>query len=677
MMKKRILTACLAVCLMLLTAGLAETRQEILAGFGGLLTEDFINVLRVETNTTGHEQSLRIYFEEDTFLGGTTGYEEPWLARGGCVAETYADLDGDGTNEYLLIRVEAILHQEEDYSYTDETWYATVYEAEGGGWRRACDIPLMLPREGSRFLQLTDRYGRSELMAGWSGYWDGGSGGVRAALYTWDGSEAWVDLLLEANIGEDSFIAYGPIDPAVQEDVMGALAGARWEPDELGRLGLIDGVNCRISRLPDEGADLGMVFDVDEEGKKVTLREGIADSFDAIAPQAMAYGVTIACIPTREEESGWLYESYDLSIKGSGLTLLTAGEGFEPGAQAYLDLRAHFEEDPLIDREGGAPAGFTFITPEPFVTAIPTAPPTAVPTAVPTPVPTEAPTPAPERVSNVGPVTASASSFRVNRDRSISVDPSCAADGSFSTAWNSNRNSGGEWLRLDAAGGALYQVAGLRIANGYWKSDKVFRENAAVASCDIYCDGRYVTTAYLTKSRELQTVRFPQTVSCRSVTLEVRSTHGGSEYSDICVTEIELLGPNDGVLAPWALPDWGRSVEALENSLAYGQSLAKGSYGPAVAGLQLLLRDGFGIPGVEADGDFGSGTQKAVAVLGQWMQQRLGPACLPMAYGIADRAYWTNMLACMDGGAYVPEGGAYIPEESAFVPEEGGEEAFE
>ena len=78
-----------------------------------------------------------------------------------------------------------------------------------------------------------------------------------------------------------------------------------------------------------------------------------------------------------------------------------------------------------------------------------------------------------------------------------------------------------------------------------------------------------------------------------------------------------------------------------------GGELEKGDYGLPVVGLQLILRDGFGLLDGAADGDFGSGTREAVKDLAAKMQDVL-PVCEDMEKGVVDAAFWRNMLAYMD-----------------------------
>ena len=108
------------------------------------------------------------------------------------------------------------------------------------------------------------------------------------------------------------------------------------------------------------------------------------------------------------------------------------------------------------------------------------------------------------------------------------------------------------------------------------------------------------------------------------------------------------MGVNGQSLSSEAINDWGRAVQSLMEHVLYGGVLAKGDSGFEVLGLQLLLKDGFGVLDGAIDGDFGSGTQKAIDKLEAQMQEALGENAVKMHSGVVDEAYWTNMLAYMD-----------------------------
>ena len=80
---------------------------------------------------------------------------------------------------------------------------------------------------------------------------------------------------------------------------------------------------------------------------------------------------------------------------------------------------------------------------------------------------------------------------------------------------------------------------------------------------------------------------------------------------------------------------------------ALSGTIVRGSYGFQVIGLQLLLREGFGVLDGAVDGSFGRGTETAVNELADRMRAAL-PNCESMISGTVNAAYWRNMLAYMD-----------------------------
>ena len=94
------------------------------------------------------------------------------------------------------------------------------------------------------------------------------------------------------------------------------------------------------------------------------------------------------------------------------------------------------------------------------------------------------------------------------------------------------------------------------------------------------------------------------------------------------------------------MDDWGSAVQRLRSKLLSGGRVMRGDHSVEVAGLQLLLREGFHVLNGSVDGAFGNGTQAALDMLADRMRQAL-PNCETMIPGVVDGAYWRNMMAYM------------------------------
>ena len=277
----------------------------------------------------------------------------------------------------------------------------------------------------------------------------------------------------------------------------------------------------------------------------------------------------------------------------------------------------------------------------------PTFAPTSLPTVVPTITPTAEPTQAWSTEDSIGrysdKYSVSVSTYRYDNQYLVSGD--CAVDGNLRTAWNAYDRLAGEWIQLSVKDGRQYMIGGLRIASGYWKNSDVYNDNSCPKTVEIYCDGRYVQTIVLQHIWDYQTIWFDAPVTGSSIKLAVQDGYKGKTL-DCCITEIELLGPNGNVLDPNTLDDWGFAVRKARARIESGGQIVRGDYGIEVVGLQLLLREGFGVLEGSVDGSFGKGTQAAVDALADIMRWQL-PNCEPMRAGTVDSAYWHNLLAYM------------------------------
>lgn len=296
-------------------------------------------------------------------------------------------------------------------------------------------------------------------------------------------------------------------------------------------------------------------------------------------------------------------------------------------------------------------------TPTPEPTPSPTPEPTPVPTPEPTPEPTAIPTPSPTPPNDSiggydGSYAVSTKSHRVNNDRTILVDGPCAVDGNLYTAWNSNKRTNNQWIELAVDDGGSYEVAGFRVANGYWKNEEVYTNNFRLHNVEVYCDDQYVASYELQDVISYQTFWLPEPVRCSRFKLLIKDGYQWlvyHTYKDCALTELELIGPGGVTMSRNCMNDWGRAVRALFENTARGSIYGLGyNMDLGIVGLQLLLKEGFELYSGPVDGVFDSATQKAVAELADQMRSVLGDAALQMEYGMVDENYIENMLAYMD-----------------------------
>ena len=168
----------------------AGTREQILQARGIFNTGALINVTGVDFSEEGENQKLRVYFKDEVYVGGSEGYWADWLTANGSVSEAYADLDGDGADEYILIYLVSEQITEYDYTYWSNTWNIVIYEPEGNTLRLACEFPFAFSWWGERFVKLLQTESGMRIMVADINYWDGGGGGISTTLYGYDGEKA-------------------------------------------------------------------------------------------------------------------------------------------------------------------------------------------------------------------------------------------------------------------------------------------------------------------------------------------------------------------------------------------------------------------------------------------------------------------------------------------------------
>ncbi|MBQ9409356.1 MAG: SH3 domain-containing protein [Clostridia bacterium] len=123
------------------------------------------------------------------------------------------------------------------------------------------------------------------------------------------------------------------------------------------------------------------------------------------------------------------------------------------------------------------------------------------------------------------------------------VDGAKAFDGDNSTCWCVREyNYGfGHWVQVNYA--SKFQASGFTIVNGYNKTrgnSDYWALNSRVSNIAVYCDGSYIGTYKLSDTRSAQTISFGWPVSGSSFQFVIRGAYPGTQYTDVCISEIKL-----------------------------------------------------------------------------------------------------------------------------------------
>ena len=152
----------------------------------------------------------------------------------------------------------------------------------------------------------------------------------------------------------------------------------------------------------------------------------------------------------------------------------------------------------------------------------------------PTPIPTQPPAPVFPNIS--------ASSTRgtdYTAGNAVNYYPEYAVDAVFETAWSSNRE-----LELTPSitlsSGTAQYVTGVRVANGYFKSEQVYRNNRRITKFLIeYEGGQIVHECGIEQYRIMQDIRFDVPVYTNYIKVHVLESYQG-KWKDIAISEIEV-----------------------------------------------------------------------------------------------------------------------------------------
>jgi hypothetical protein len=115
------------------------SRRDIWNEMGVFMIDDLSYLSKC---TVGEEDGLKVYgtyYPEEIVCHGSSGDTGDWLTAQGLMSDMDVDLDGDGANEYLIIRWDDV--GEEEHHATPNV-YADIYESVDGGYVLSAEIPL-------------------------------------------------------------------------------------------------------------------------------------------------------------------------------------------------------------------------------------------------------------------------------------------------------------------------------------------------------------------------------------------------------------------------------------------------------------------------------------------------------------------------------------------------------
>lgn len=117
-----------------------------------------------------------------------------------------------------------------------------------------------------------------------------------------------------------------------------------------------------------------------------------------------------------------------------------------------------------------------------------------------------------------------------------------AYDGRFDTAWTEGVDGDGLGESLSLFASEEQLVSGIHIANGYWKSEKLYYENNRISELQISLSNGNIYTYILSDVFEnYDTIIFSSPQYCSSITLTILDVYKGSKYDDTCITEVLIF----------------------------------------------------------------------------------------------------------------------------------------
>ncbi len=158
--------------------------------------------------------------------------------------------------------------------------------------------------------------------------------------------------------------------------------------------------------------------------------------------------------------------------------------------------------------------------------------------AEPTPTVTAAPTPPPAPVFT-GVEASSTRDTDMTSGSPVEYFPVYAIDGNPATAWSADRNiSLKPTLTLTAE--TRQHVTGIRMSNGYFKSEQTYTRNRRITKVMVEYEGGQKTQEFgIDQFGIMQDIRFDAPVDTTYISIHVLETYYG-DWEDICISEVQV-----------------------------------------------------------------------------------------------------------------------------------------
>ena len=305
------------------------TREQILDWYGIFDVNELANIKSTEIVSDGNVQTLNLALADDVYYGGTDGYAEEWLVSDGVISEQFIDLDSDGTDEYFIIYIDSTAEDVYDYVYIETAAYAVVFETEGDYYVYADSMKVDIGYSYERFIRIVNGEKGTYILQGGIAYWDGGSGGVNAQIFGYDGEKLYMAVIARAST-EGSFVLNMRSEPEDADELMDLCDDYYYYADEAAAAGIVEGENYFYT---DGSYD---VFDYEDGSLNIDCFVGIDNVAAMLSPFGVDVGYTI--------EDGSYYELY---LNGGENIYYANEEWYDGSCIIVMELSAN------VDFEGG------------------------------------------------------------------------------------------------------------------------------------------------------------------------------------------------------------------------------------------------------------------------------------------------------------------------------------
>ncbi|MCR9253147.1 MAG: discoidin domain-containing protein [bacterium] len=121
-------------------------------------------------------------------------------------------------------------------------------------------------------------------------------------------------------------------------------------------------------------------------------------------------------------------------------------------------------------------------------------------------------------------------------------------DGKKEFGWVEGADNNGEGESMTFNFESEQTLTGIKIRNGYQRSDKHFTANSRLKRATFMGSGALQFNVYVEDSQDEQIIKFPEPITANFITLKIVEAYPGTKYKDLVISQLKFINDDGDIL---------------------------------------------------------------------------------------------------------------------------------